>query len=140
MPIRPDAVVGVTGFFDADGKALTSVGIHCAVCHSTVDDAYAPGIGARLDGWPNRDLNIGAIVALAPDLSAFTEMLQISEAEVKKAIEAWGPGKFDAELNSTERPSGRTERRPRFARNIGNARMIAVADDGTAGCEPRKRT
>jgi cytochrome c2 len=109
--LKANAVVGVTGFFDADGKALTSVGIQCAVCHSTVDDAYAPGIGARLDGWPNRDLNIGAIVALAPDLSAFTEMLQISEAEVKKAIEAWGPGKFDAELNldgKAFRPDGKT--------------------------------
>ncbi|QPB22635.1 c-type cytochrome (plasmid) [Rhizobium sp. 007] len=109
--LKANAVVGVTGFFDTDGKTLTSVGIQCAVCHSTVDDAYAPGIGARLDGWPNRDLNIGAIVALAPDLSAFTEMLQISETEVKKAIEAWGPGKFDAELNldgKAFRPDGKT--------------------------------
>ncbi|MFA1627665.1 c-type cytochrome [Rhizobium mongolense] len=109
--LKANAVVGVTGFFDIDGKTLTSVGIQCAVCHSTVDDAYAPGIGARLDGWPNRDLNIGAIVALAPDLSAFTEMLQISETEVKKAIEAWGPGKFDAELNldgKAFRPDGKT--------------------------------
>ncbi|OWK23253.1 hypothetical protein AJ87_35565 [Rhizobium yanglingense] len=51
--LKANAVVGVTGFFDTDGKTLTSVGIQCAVCHSTVDDAYAPGIGARLDGWPN---------------------------------------------------------------------------------------
>ncbi|RWP73212.1 hypothetical protein [Mesorhizobium sp.] len=109
--LRANAVVGVTGFFAEDGKTLTSVGIQCAVCHSTVDDAYAPGIGQRLDGWPNRDLNIGAIVALAPDLTAFTEMLQISEAEVKKAVEAWGPGKFDAELNldgKAFRPDGKT--------------------------------
>ena len=71
----------------------------------------APGIGHRLDGWPNRDLNIGAIVALAPDLTAFTEMLQISEVEVKKALEAWGPGKFDAQLNldgKAFRPDGKT--------------------------------
>ncbi|WP_261317076.1 hypothetical protein [Rhizobium leguminosarum] len=103
--------MGVTGFFGEDGKTLTSVGIQCAVCHSTVDDAYAPGIGHRLDGWPNRDLNIGAIVALAPDLTAFTEMLQVSEADVKKAVEAWGPGKFDAELNldgKAFRPDGKT--------------------------------
>ena len=79
----------MTGFFDGD-ETLTSIGIQCAVCHSTVDDAYAPGIGHRLDGWPNRDLNIGAIVALAPDLSAFTEMLQISEAEVRRPSQAWG--------------------------------------------------
>ncbi|MER8523604.1 MULTISPECIES: hypothetical protein [unclassified Mesorhizobium] len=109
--LKANAVVGVTGFFAEDGKTLTSVGIQCAVCHSTVDDAYAPGIGHRLDGWPNRDLNIGAVVALAPDLTAFTEMLQISEAEVKKAVEAWGPGKFDAELNldgKAFRPDGKT--------------------------------
>jgi hypothetical protein len=107
--LKADAVVGVTGFFD--GETLTSVGIQCAVCHSTVDDAYAPGIGHRLDGWPNRDLDIGAIVASAPDLSPFTDMLQIPEAEVKRAIEAWGPGRFDAELNldgKAFRPDGKT--------------------------------
>ncbi|MBB4193783.1 mono/diheme cytochrome c family protein [Rhizobium aethiopicum] len=109
--LKANAVVGVTGFFGDDGKTLTSVGIQCAVCHSTVDDAYAPGIGRRLDGWPNRDLNIGAIVGLAPDLTAFTEMLQISEADVRKAVAAWGPGKFDAELNldgKAFRPDGKT--------------------------------
>ena len=68
--------LGVTGFFNEDGKSLKSVGIQCAMCHSTVDDAFMPGIGHRLDGWPNRDLNIGAIVASAPDLSAFVEMLK----------------------------------------------------------------
>ena len=119
-PIRParlscckaNAVVGVTGFFSEDGKTLTSVGIQCAVCHSTVDDAYAPGIGQRLDGWPNRDLNIGAIVALAPDLTAFTEMLQISEAEVKKAVEAGVPANSTPSSTSTARRSVRTARRP----------------------------
>jgi hypothetical protein len=107
--LKANAVVGVTGFFD--GKKLTSVGIQCALCHSTVDDSYAPGIGHRLDGWPNRDLNVGAIVSAAPDHSALTELLQISEAEVKKAVEAWGPGKFDAELNldgKAFRPDGKT--------------------------------
>jgi cytochrome c2 len=109
--LKANAVVGVTGFFAEDGKTLSSVGIQCSLCHSTVDDAYAPGIGHRLDGWPNRDLNVGAIVALAPDLTAFTEMLQISEPEVKKAVEAWGPGKFDAQLNldgKAFRPDGKT--------------------------------
>ena len=67
--LKANAVVGVTAFFSSDGKTLSSVGIQCALCHSTVDDAYAPGIGHRLDGWPNRDLNIGAIVGLAPDLA-----------------------------------------------------------------------
>jgi hypothetical protein len=109
--LKANAVVGVKGFFSEDGKTLTSVGVQCALCHSTVDDSYAPGIGRRLDGWPNRDLNVGAIVAAAPDLTALTDMLQIPEAEVKKAVEAWGPGKFDAELNldgKAFRPDGKT--------------------------------
>jgi hypothetical protein len=109
--LKADAVVGITGFFADDGETLTSIGIQCALCHSTVDDSFAPGIGARLDGWPNRDLDIGAIVALAPDLTAFTDMLQISEEEVKQAVEAWGPGKFDAQLSldgKAFRPDGET--------------------------------
>jgi hypothetical protein len=109
--LKANAVVGVTGIFSDDGATLTSVGIQCALCHSTVDDAYAPGIGHRLDGWPNRDLNVGAIIAAAPDLSALVDMLQIPEAEVKRAVEAWGPGKFDAELNldgKAFRPDGKT--------------------------------
>lgn len=61
-----DAVVGVTGFFDGQGR-LSAIGIQCALCHSTVDDALAPGIGRRLDGWANRDLNVGAIIDLSPD-------------------------------------------------------------------------
>jgi len=76
--LKAGAVVGVTGFFEKDGKSLKSVGIQCALCHSTVDDAFKPGIGHRLDGWPNRDLDIGAIVALAPDLSAFADLFQVS--------------------------------------------------------------
>jgi hypothetical protein len=109
--LKANAVVGVTGFFSRDGKTLNSVGVQCALCHSTVDDAFIPGIGRRLDGWPNRDLDIGAIIALAPDLKSFTDMLQISEAGVKKAVTAWGPGKFDAELNldgKAFRPDGKT--------------------------------
>jgi hypothetical protein len=91
------AVVGLTGFFDEAG-GLRSVGIQCALCHSTVDDALAPGIGHRLDGWPNRDLDIGAIIALAPDLSAVTTLLGVDDATVRSVLKAWGPGKFDAEL------------------------------------------
>lgn len=108
--LKANAVVGVTGFFDADGKKLKSVGIQCALCHSTVDDAFMPGIGHRLDGWPNRDLNIGAIVASAPDLTAFVKMLDADEATVKKVLTSWGPGKFDAELNldgKAFRPDGK---------------------------------
>jgi hypothetical protein len=62
--LKANAVLGVTGLFNKDGKSLKSIGIQCALCHSTVDNAFMPGIGRRLDGWPNRDLNIGAIVAL----------------------------------------------------------------------------
>jgi hypothetical protein len=94
--LKLNAVVGVTGFFQGD--TLSSVGIQCALCHSTVDDSFAPGIGRRLDGWPARDLDVGRIISLAPDLSPFTELLQVDEATVKKVLLAWGPGKFDAEL------------------------------------------
>jgi hypothetical protein len=74
--LKANAVVGVTGFFEKDGKGLKAVGIQCALCHSTVDDAFMPGIGRRLDGWPNRDLDIGAIIALAPDLKPLVDMLR----------------------------------------------------------------
>jgi mono/diheme cytochrome c family protein len=97
--LKANAVVGVTGFFSEDGETLTSVGIQCSLCHSTVDDAFAPGIGHRLDGWPNRDLNVGAIVNLAPDLSAFVEMLEVEEATVRSVLTSWGPGRYDAELS-----------------------------------------
>ena len=95
--LKLNAVVGVTGFFNADGS-LSSVGIQCALCHSTVDDSFAPGIGNRLDGWANRDLNVGAIVALAPDLSPFEDLLGVSQDTVRTVLNSWGPGKFDAEL------------------------------------------
>jgi hypothetical protein len=95
--LRLNAVVGVTGFFD-DQKQIKSMGIQCALCHSTVDDSFAPGIGHRLDGWPNRDLNVGAIINLAPDLSAFTNALQVDEGTVHHVLTNWGPGRFDAEL------------------------------------------
>lgn len=104
-----NAVVGVAGRFDEGGK-LQSMGVTCALCHSTVDDAFSPGIGHRLDGWPNRDLNVGVIVSLAPDLSAYTKLLGVDEATVRKVLASWGPGKFDAELNldgKAFRPDGR---------------------------------
>jgi hypothetical protein len=72
--LKLDAVVGVTGFFNDDGS-LKSVGIQCALCHSTVNDSLAPGIGRRLDGWANRDLNVGAIVALSPNLQPIVDVL-----------------------------------------------------------------
>lgn len=95
--LQVNAVVGVTGIFDAS-KNLTSIGIQCSLCHSTVDDSLAKGIGHRLDGWPNRDLNVGAIVNLSPDLSVVAAVLQVPEATVRTVLTSWGPGKFDAEL------------------------------------------
>ena len=95
--LRLDAVVGVKGFFDESDK-FASMGITCAFCHSTVDDSFAPGIGRRLDGWPNRDLNVGAIISLAPNKQPITDLLGVDEATVNAVLGAWGPGKFDAEL------------------------------------------
>ena len=82
--LRANAVVGVKGRVNAAG-ALTSVGITCALCHSTVDDALMPGIGHRLDGWAATSLDVGAIVALSPALDAAT----------KEEFSSWGPGKYD---------------------------------------------
>jgi len=95
--LKLNSVVGLTGFFGNDGK-LRSVGIQCALCHSTVDDSFDAGIGHRLDGWANRDLNVGAIVSLSPDLSAVNALLGVSDATTRQVLAAWGPGKFDAEL------------------------------------------
>jgi mono/diheme cytochrome c family protein len=108
--LKANAVVGVTGFFDERG-GLRSVGIQCALCHSTVDDSLAPGIGRRLDGWPASDLNVGAIVALAPNLKPFADLLGVDDATVRKVLNSWGPGKYDAELNADGkafRPDGKT--------------------------------
>src|SRR3954449_5020478 len=108
--IRLNAVVGVKPHFNARGR-MSSVGLTCAACHSTVNDSVAPGIGQRLDGWPNRDLNVGAIVSLAPNLKPVTDLLGVDAATVKKVLAAWGPGKFDAELfldGKGFRPDGKT--------------------------------
>src|SRR3954447_8551542 len=96
--LKLDAVVGVKGRFTANGKQLKSMGITCALCHSTVNNSFAPGIGERLDGWPNRDLNVGAIVSLAPNLEPVADLLGADVDTVKKVLAAWGPGHFDAEL------------------------------------------
>jgi mono/diheme cytochrome c family protein len=82
--LRLNAVVGVRGKVDAFGH-LTSIGITCALCHSSVDNSFTTGIGRRLDGWANTDLNVGAIVALSPALDEAT----------KTEFNAWGPGKYD---------------------------------------------
>ena len=89
--LKLNAVVGLQGKVESIGgkDTLTSVGITCALCHSTVDNAFAPGIGKRLDGWPNRDLDPGAIIALSPAL----------DAKTKAIYSSWGKGKYDPRFN-----------------------------------------
>jgi hypothetical protein len=102
--VLEDAVVGVKGFCDGnDHTKLTSIGITCALCHSTVDDSVAPSIGERLDGLANHDLNVGGIISAAPNLQPVLDLLHLAnpaltKQDVLKVLAAWGPGKFDAEL------------------------------------------
>jgi len=108
--LRLDAVVGVKGVFNDDGT-MKSVGITCALCHSTVDNRLALGIGRRLDGWANRDLNVGAVIAMAPDLTALADLLGVPQETVRTVLNSWGPGKFDAELlldGKAFRPDGKS--------------------------------
>jgi hypothetical protein len=108
--LRADAVVGLKGVFDKKDN-MVSLGITCALCHSTVDDSFARGIGRRLDGWPNRDLDVGAIVATAPNLRPMAELLGLDESKVRDVLKGWGPGRYDAELNQDgkgTRPDGKT--------------------------------
>jgi mono/diheme cytochrome c family protein len=89
--LKLGAVVGLVGQVEtvAGKDVLKRVGITCALCHSTVDDSFARGIGRRLDGWPNRDLNPGAIIALSPVLNP-----------AQKAVyNSWGPGRYDPRFN-----------------------------------------
>jgi hypothetical protein len=94
--LKANAVVGLKGFFT--GTRLDAVGITCALCHSTVDNALTSGVGRRLDGWANRDLNVGKIIAAAPDLTAFTTLLGVDRPTLEAVLQSWGPGKFDAEI------------------------------------------
>jgi hypothetical protein len=94
--LKLDAVVGLKGVFS--GNQLSAVGITCALCHSTVDNSFIFGIGHRLDGWANRDLDVGKIIAAAPDLSAFTTLLGVDRSALVAVLKGWGPGKFDAEI------------------------------------------
>jgi len=108
--LKRNAVVGVRAFTNRAGS-VESVGITCALCHSTVDNSFAPGIGARLDGWANRDLNVGEIIAFAPSVAPFSQLLGVDEATVRKVLRSWGPGKFDAELlldGKAFRPDGKS--------------------------------
>ena len=114
--LKLNAVVGLTGFFNTNGS-LKSIGIQCALCHSTVDNSFAPGIGHRLDGWANRDLDVGLIVSLAPNLQPVADLLSlcagvtVDVATVKQVLRSWGPGKFDASLlmdGKAFRPDGKS--------------------------------
>jgi hypothetical protein len=108
--LKVNAVVGVKGFFDSSGM-ITSMGIECAFCHSTVDDSFAPGIGKRLDGWPNRDLDVGKIVSLAPNPQVLLDMLGVDAATLQTVLLSWGPGRYDAELlldGKAFRPDGKS--------------------------------
>jgi cytochrome c5 len=86
--LKMNAVVGVQATVDSSNH-ITRLGITCAFCHSTVDNSVMPGIGRRMDGWPNRDLNVGAIIALSPVLPA----------AAKAVYGSWGPGKYDPRYN-----------------------------------------
>lgn len=107
--LKLNAVVGVKGNFNESG-ALQSIGITCASCHSTVDNSFAQGIGKRLDGWPNRDLNVGAIISLTDNALPIANMLHVDETTLRNVLGLWGPGKFPAILfmdGKAFRPDGK---------------------------------
>lgn len=107
--IKLNAVLGIKGNFEPSGK-LKSIGITCASCHSTVDDSFAPGIGKRLDGWPNRDLDVGGIISLTDNAQPLATMLHVDEPTLRGVLDAWGPGKFAAILfmdGKAVRPDGK---------------------------------
>ncbi|HEX5387765.1 MAG TPA: hypothetical protein VFW66_13760 [Gemmatimonadales bacterium] len=118
--LKLNAVVGVKGTVETvNGKdTLTHVGITCALCHSNVDNSFAPGIGQRLDGWPNHDLNVGAIVALSPALTA-----------AQRAVyNSWGPGKYDPRFNFDGK-NGPQVIPPAYG--LAGINRITVTGDGT---------
>lgn len=107
--LKLNAVVGVKGNFTAQG-ALQSIGITCASCHSTVDNSFTEGIGKRLDGWPNRDLDVGGIISLTDNALPIANMLHVSEPVLRNVLDLWGPGKFAAVLfmdGKAFRPDGK---------------------------------
>lgn len=115
--LKLNAVLGVTGFFNLDG-GLRSVGLQCAVCHSRVDNSFtAPGIpagvnGHLLDGWSNQDLNVGQVIALAPNLEPVANLLGVDVATVKKVVTSWGQENSTPSSFSTARPFVRMESLP----------------------------
>src|SRR6187402_1689423 len=107
--LKLNAVVGVKGNFN-EADVLQSVGITCAVCHSTVDNSFTTGIGKRLDGWPNRDLDVGGIISLTDNALPIANMLHVSEPMLRNVLDLWGPGKFAAVLfmdGKAFRPDGK---------------------------------
>jgi hypothetical protein len=107
--LKLDAVVGVKGSFDVSGN-LSAIGITCALCHSTVDNSFASGIGRRLDGWPNRDLNVGTIISLTNNAKPIADMLHVDEPTLRNVLSLWGPGRFAPELfldGKAFRPDGK---------------------------------
>lgn len=107
--VKLNAVVGVKGTFNTNGT-LQSIGITCASCHSNVDNSFAPGIGKRLDGWPNRDLNVGAIISLTDNAQPIANMLHVTEPTLRQVLSLWGPGRFPAILfmdGKAFRPDGK---------------------------------
>jgi hypothetical protein len=107
--LKLDAVLGVKANFEING-GLKSIGLTCASCHSTVDNSFDQGIGKRLDGWPNRDLNVGAIVSLTDNAQPIADILNVDEATLRRVLGLWGPGKYAAVLfmdGKAFRPDGR---------------------------------
>ncbi|HTM45634.1 MAG TPA: hypothetical protein VL137_11800 [Polyangiaceae bacterium] len=92
-----NAVVGVRA--TVENGQIMRIGITCALCHSTVDNSIAPGIGSRLDGWPNRDLDPGAIIAMTPGVDAIAQKLGVATATAISTLNSWGPGRYDARYN-----------------------------------------
>ena len=120
--LRQNAVVGVQATFDKDGN-IAQVGITCALCHSTVDNSLLPGIGHRLDGWANRDLDVGAIIALSPAITA----------EQKAVYRSWGPGQVRPALQPgrkehAARPSAGVRAGRRQERDVHGGRTDLVLE------------
>jgi cytochrome c553 len=108
--LKLNAVVGVKGNFDQSGTTLQSIGITCASCHSTVDNSFTEGVGKRLDGWPNRDLNVGVIVSLTDNALPIANMLHVPEPTLRSILSLWGPGRYPAILfmdGKAFRPDGK---------------------------------
>ena len=122
--LKLNAVVGVRGFFDPSTGRIAAMGIQCALCHSTVDNALTAGIGRRLDGWPNRDLNVGAIVALAPNLSPFTTLLGVERRHRALGAQELGSGQVRRRADPRRQglPPRRQDRRRRCCRPPSGSR------------------